>query len=332
MSRTPLVVEVTRGNIVESTHQVMAVVADSNGHVVHVYGNALYLTLPRSSIKPLQAMILPESGAAQRYSLTSEMLALACGSHQGTEEHLRVANEWKDKIQVQESQLVCAGHWPYSENATHAMVKKNEQPSRLHNNCSGKHLGLLTACLHTQLDPHGYDKYDHPLQSRLRRMLGEMMRLDHSKMAYGTDGCGIPTYAVPLQNIAIGMSSMINPKENAIRKMGADVLLQAIRENPNMISGSGDFTSEIIAKTKGRAIVKSGAEGVYAGLMPEQGLAFAVKAADGAARAAKFVVASLLLQYKGITRDEALSLSEHFQPQVKNWAGTVVGALRFKKE
>lgn len=332
MSRTPLIVEVTRGQIIESTHQVMAVVTDVNGHVVHTYGNSLFLTLPRSCIKPLQAMLLPETGAFQKYDLTMQMLALACGSHQGTSEHLKVAQDWKTKIQVQDSQLICGGHWPYSEVAMHEMVRKQEKPGPLHNNCSGKHLGIITTCLHMQVDPKGYEKYDHPVQAKLRRILTETMKLDNSKMAYGVDGCGIPTYAVPLQNIAVGMSSLINPKESAIRKMAAETVLQAMREHPLMVSGAGDFATEIILKTKGRCIVKSGAEGVYAGVIPEQGVAFAVKAADGAARAAKFVVASLLLQNKGVTRDEALAMGEHFQPQVVNWAGEKVGTLRFKKD
>lgn len=332
MSRTPLVVEVTRGSVVESTHQVMAVVADSAGHVVHVFGNALYLTPPRSAVKALQALPLLESGAYQRYGLTYEMLALACGSHRGSSAHISVARAWMEKVGLQESQLLCKGHWPYDEKNLHEMVRKNEPFTPLYNNCIGKHLGILTTSSHLKESLSGYDKYEHPAQLRLRRVLGETMRLDNSKMPYGGDGCGIPTYAVPLQNIAIGMSALIDPKEAPIRKMAAEAILQAWRENPLMIAGSDDFASQIAEKTKGRAMVKSGAEGVFTGLMPEQGLAFVVKVADGAPRAAKFVVASLLLQYKGVTRDEALALPQHFQPQVTDWSGAPVGTFRFKKD
>lgn len=331
MSRNPLIVDVVRGNVIESTHQVMAVVTDANGHVVQYYGNAQYLTLPRSAIKPLQALAFVETGSFQKFDLPHSMLALACGSHQGSKEALALAKEWLVKVKLNENQLICAGHLPFSEANLHEMIKKNEVMTHLHNNCVGKHLGILTTCLHMKENLSGYEKYDHPSQARLRRILGEAMQLDQSKMPYGMDGCGIPTYAVPLQNIAIGMSALINPKMPSIRKMASETILQSIRENPYLIAGVDDFSSQVIEKTKGRSIIKSGAEGVYCGVLQDEGIAFAVKAADGAARAARFVVASLLLQYKGVTREEALSLPAHFQPQITNWAGVNVGSLQFKK-
>ncbi|MNK19551.1 L-asparaginase II [compost metagenome] len=330
-SKQPLVVEVLRGPVVESLHQVMAVVVNENGGLTNYWGNPAFLTFPRSSIKMLQALPLIESGAADKFSLSDKQLALACSSHSGEKEHLSALMEWMEKTGIKESALACGGHWPRNEAAAHDMIRKGHKPTGICNNCSGKHMGILTTCLHLGEDLAGYEQYNHKAQLRLRKVLSEVTKTDHAKIVHGVDGCGIPTYALPLQAIAVGMSALINPKESATRKVAAERLMSAVRNQPLYLSGSGEFVTAVVEKSQGRAIIKNGAEGVYTGLIPAKGLAFAVKAADGAGRAAQVATSALLLALGGLSQDEFKALSDFTQPSVTNWKGDVVGQMRIAK-
>ncbi|MBO9668745.1 MAG: asparaginase [Bdellovibrio sp.] len=331
ISKQPLVVEVLRGPAVESVHQVMIAVVNESGQLLHAWGNPQYPTFPRSAIKMLQALPLIESGAADKFQLDEKQIALACASHRGEKDHLSALSQWAEKIQVKESSYVCGAHLPYNEASAHDFIRRNQSPTPLCNNCAGKHSGILTTCLHLGEDIKGYENYEHSAQKRLRKILTETMRIDHSKAPHGVDGCGIPTYAVPLQAIATGMSVFVNSKETPARKTACDRILKAIRNNPFYIAGSDDFATAVIEKTQGRAIIKGGAEGVFAGVLPDKKVAFAIKVADGAGRAAQIATVQLLLQLGGMTIDEAKALSKFTMPQITNWKGDVVGQLRIAK-
>ncbi|WP_374073910.1 asparaginase [Bdellovibrio bacteriovorus] len=330
-SKQPLVVEVLRGPVVESLHSVMAVVVNEIGNVSQYWGNPQFLTMPRSAIKMLQTLPLIESGAADKYGLDDKLIALACASHRGEKDHLAALQQWMEKVSIKESAYVCGPHLPYDEASAHDMIRKGQKPTVLCNNCAGKHSAIITTCLHLGEDPAGYEKYEHNAQKRLRKVLTETMRFDHSKTAYGVDGCGIPTYAVPLQSMAVGMSSLINPKETPARKAAAERILRAVRSFPFYISGSDNFATAVIEKSQGRAIVKGGAEGVFCGVLPEKRVAFAIKASDGASRAAQVAAASLLLQLGGLNETEFKALAKYTQPSVTNWKGDVVGQMRIAK-
>lgn len=330
-SKQPLIVEVLRGPVVESLHQVMIVVVNETGGLVNYWGNPHFLTVPRSSIKPLQALPFVESGALDKFSLSSQHLALACSSHGGEGDHISVLKSWMEKLPVQESQLACGPQWPRIEAAAHDMIRKGQKPSAICNNCSGKHLGILSTCLHLGEDIAKYEQYEHLSQKRMRKVLSEVTRIDHSKVAQAVDGCGLPTYALPLQGVAVGMSALINPKESSVRKMAAERILEALKTQPHLISGTGEFATSVIQKTQGRSLVKSGAEGIYTGLIPGKGLAFAVKAADGAARAAQVATAHTLLLLGGMTEAEFSALAEFTQPSVKNSRAENVGQIRIAK-
>ncbi|MGZ3803862.1 MAG: asparaginase [Pseudobdellovibrionaceae bacterium] len=327
-SKQPLVVEVLRGSVVESVHQVMAVVANEIGSITNYWGNPRFLTVPRSSIKMLQALPMIESGAADKFGLEDKYIALACSSHRGEKDHLAALSQWNEKVGIKESDFVCAAHLPYDEASATELIRKGQKPGVLCNNCSGKHSAIITTCKHLGEDPAGYDKYEHSTQKRLRKVLTETMKVDHSKAPYGIDGCGIPTYAVPLQAMATGMATFINPKEAPARKAAAERILRAVRSFPYYISGSDAFNTAVIEKSQGRALIKGGAEGVVCGVLPEKKVAFAIKAADGASRAAQVVAAALLLQLGGLTETEFKALSKYTQPVITNWKGDVVGQIR----
>lgn len=329
-ARTPLSVEVLRGSVVESQHQVMAVVVDERAVPALYWGNIDYLTYPRSAIKLLQALPFVESGAFDAFGFEDKHLCLVCSSHRGEKNHILAVAEIMKKAGFREEQLVCGGHWPANEATAHEMIRRGINPTAIINNCSGKHSGIIATCLHLKENPEGYEKYSHPAQARLRKVLSEVVRYDHEKAYYGVDGCGILTYAVPLQNMAIGMQALINPKEAESRKAAAQKILNAVRNEPFYLSGSDDFTSDFIQVTKGRCIIKNGAEGVFCGVIPEKGWAFAIKAEDGSARAAQAVTAFLLDKLGVLKEDEKESLQKYLEPKVKNWKGLEVGSIRVK--
>lgn len=329
-SRVPLSVEVLRGSVVESQHQVLAVVVDERAVPAMFWGNVDYLTYPRSAIKLLQALPLIESGAAEAFGFEARHICLACSSHRGEKNHILGVAEMMKKAGIREEQFVCGGHYPANEAMAHEMIRKSIQPTPIINNCSGKHAGIIATCLHLKENPEGYEKYAHPAQVRLRKVLSEVTRFDHNKAHYGIDGCGILTYAMPLQNMAIGMMSLINPKENDRRRAAAKKIIDSVRHEAFYLSGSDDFTSDFIQKTHGRAIIKNGAEGVFCGVLPEKGWAFAVKAEDGNGRASQAATAFLLHKLGVLSEENLTSLKKYLEPKIKNWKGTEVGSIRVK--
>lgn len=329
-SRNPMVVEVYRGQVVESVHHVMMVFADARGLVTSYCGNIDYVTTPRSSIKMLQAIPLVESGALEKFSLDDKMLAMACSSHRGEKQHLTLISQWMEKIKLGEGGFHCGPAMPAHEPTAHDMIKRGIPPNATINNCSGKHLGLITTCLALGENPVGYFKMDHPSQIRLRKVLTEVMKIQIDKMPWGIDGCGIPTYAVPLQNIAIGMTHLLANHTNPTRKATVQRILDACRRHPVLLSGSDDFVSIVNEKTKGRCILKSGAEGVYTGLVPDAGQAFVIKIHDGNKRAAELAAAFALRKLNGLTDQEFLELRQWTMPEVKNSRNEKVGELRIQ--
>lgn len=332
LSRNPLVVEVTRGPVVESTHEVVAVVCDSMGRLINGWGNSQFVTVPRSAIKMLQALPLIESGAFEKFGLTDEHLALAMASHRGEKQHLDVAKDWLKKISLSEADLACGGHLPYNEKAQIEFFQKGEKLGPLYSNCVGKHLAMLTTALHLKENIKGYEDPNHPVQVRIRKVLTEAMGMDMSKVPHAVDGCTVPTYPVPLQNLAMGMGLFLSVKESELRKMSLKKISTAYFKHPVLASGSDDFSYELSQKISGKVMLKGGAEGVYVGVSPERGISFALKVVDGSQRAAHFTAAALLQNLKIIADTEVGQVKNILSPNVVNSKGQVVGQFRFKRE
>ena len=314
-------VEVVRGNFVESRHYVYGVVVDELGNTVHEYGDGRLLASPRSAIKFLQALPLVESGAADTFHLRPEQIALACASHNGEDRHIQLVETWMKESGIPEAWLHCGPHLPYFEPAAREWICSSRTMTAKLNNCSGKHLGMMTTALHLKEDAPKYFEFEHPRQKYLRKLLTEVTGFDHETAPWGVDGCGIPTYALPILNMAQGMSYLIRPnKTSKDLQRACQTVLQAVKENPYFIAGTGDFNTTIIEKTKGQSLIKVGAEGVYCGVLPEKGLAFALKCLDGNLRAAEPATAWLLKKWG--------ALDEHIFPPIKNTIGESVGEFR----
>jgi L-asparaginase II len=207
-----LQVEIYRADILESRHRVMACLVDGAGQVVDQWGAQNDLAqpvFPRSAIKPLQALHFLESGAWQAFDLSDQHLVFSASSHEGESFHLQLALEWMRKLGFQQSDLCCGGHWPTHVASQHELIRQGKKPEATWNNCSGKHLGILSTCRHLGMDIANYGAWEHPIQVDLRNKLSLWLDCDLHQSPWGIDGCGIPTMAFPLKNLAKGMAHLL---------------------------------------------------------------------------------------------------------------------------
>lgn len=324
----PVLVEVLRGGTVESRHRGAVSVVDGDGATVLSIGDVERPVFPRSAVKAIQALPLVESGAADAYGFGQRELALASASHSGEPEHAALAAAMLAKAGLDHSALECGAHWPTRQEAALDLAAGGKTPSPLHNNCSGKHSGFLCACRHLGLDHRGYVAAGHGAQQAVRDAMEAVTGAAHAADACGTDGCSIPTYAVPLRNLAHGFARMATGAGLSPARAGAARrLIEACMAEPFLVAGTGRLDTRLMQAGGGRVMVKVGAEGVYCGAVPELGLGIALKCDDGAARAAEIMVAAVLRRL--LTHDAALAaaMAEFAHPVLRNWNGIAVGAL-----
>ncbi len=326
---SPVMVEVTRGNMVESIHRASYAVVDADGKVVLSGGEYERVTYGRSAIKCMQALPLIESGAADAFNLTDAEISIACASHDGQPQHVKTVQAWLDKIGFTADDLECGSHLPYHIPSMVELLKSGGNETTLHNNCSGKHAGFLTVCKQMGVDQKGYVKYEHPLQQRILGAMESMCGLDLGNAPRGLDGCGIPVIGAPLANIALAMARFADPSDQPeARQEACARIIKAIAAEPFMIAGSDRFCTKIVETTKGRALIKTGAEGVYTGIIPELGLGIALKADDGVTRSAETVIGMILKHLKIIDEATAEKLKDILEPPLFNRAGIQVGQIR----
>ncbi|MCE9522869.1 MAG: asparaginase [Alphaproteobacteria bacterium] len=324
----PVLVEITRGTVVESVHRGAVAVCDAAGKLVAQWGNVEEAIYPRSAFKSLQALPLIESGAADAFRVSDEELALACASHSGETMHFERVTSWLDRIDCSEPNLACGPHLPFFEPAAHAMLRAGERPCRIHNNCSGKHTGFLTVARHLGVAVEGYERPDHPVQVLARDAIAALCDVKPSDLRLGIDGCAAPNYALPLSRLARGMARLGDTAALAAdRARAAQRLTAAWRAHPLLVSGTGRACADMMAASTGRTVVKTGAEGVFTAVLPDTGLGIALKIDDGATRAAETVMAKLLTLL-GVADEGAESIAKHVRPRVKNWRGDNVGERR----
>ena len=324
----PVLVEVLRGGVVESRHRGAVVVADAGAAIVLALGDVERPVFPRSAVKALQALPLLESGAADRFGLNEAELALACSSHSGEDLHAATAAAMLAKTGHQPICLECGIQHPMGAAAARALAWQHQTPSALHNNCSGKHAGFICVATAMDVDVVGYVTADHPVQREVRAALEAMTGAPHVAPRRGTDGCSIPTYAVPLKSLALAFARLgtglgLPP----LRAAALARLRKAVAGHPFMLAGTGRFDTRITEIFRERVFVKTGAEGVYCGSLPELGLGFAVKCDDGATRAAEVVTAALIARFLPLADADKAALEPFITPELTNWNGIAVGAL-----
>jgi L-asparaginase II len=332
----PVLVEVTRGGHVESLHTGSFAIVDADGAVLAQQGDIDRPVFPRSAVKVLQALPLVASGAADRLGLNDAELAIACASHNGEEAHVQTAAGMLAKAGLDASALECGSHWPSLDTATRALAASGGQPSALHNNCSGKHAGF--ACLACAMAGgadlrgflSGYVQPGHAVMREVSAALQATTGADLANAPRGTDGCNIPTFAIPLRQLALAFARVATGVGlSADHARAALRLRQAVAREPFMVGGTGRFDTRVMERLGERAFVKVGAEGVYCAALPQRGLGVAIKMDDGNnARAVEVVMASLIESLLVLNDEEAAFMRGLSEPVLRNWNGAEVGGLR----
>jgi L-asparaginase II len=322
----PVLVEVLRGGRVESRHAGAVAVVDADGRTVLALGDVEQPVYPRSAIKALLALPLIESGAADRLGLTTEELALACASHSGEPGHVATATAMLARAGLDTSALRCGAHWPIHQPSAQALARAGGQAGAIHNNCSGKHAGFLCTACALDADRGSYERPENPVQRMVRGTLEEVSGVDLRASAPAVDGCSVPTWAVPLRALALafarfGSGAGLGPE----RAKAAARLRGACLAHPWHVAGTGRFCTELMQTFGARVFVKTGAEGVFCGAVPERGLGIAVKCDDGAGRAAEVAIAATLAR---LMPSDRVEFERFVRPVLRNWNGIAVGALR----
>ncbi|MDP6574146.1 MAG: asparaginase [Rhodospirillales bacterium] len=326
---SPVLVEVTRGEAVESHHRGVVAVADAGGAIVAAWGDTERAVYPRSAIKPLQALPLIETGAAEGFALGDAEIALACASHNGEAEHVAGIAAWLERVSLAADDLECGAQSPLGREAALARVRAGDAPSALTNTCSGKHAGFLTTALHLGEETAGYIKRGHAVQRRVAETLAEMTGCDVATAPVAIDGCGIPTFAVPLAAVARAMARLAAPDSLAPpRAAAARRIVAAMTAHPGLVAGRGRYDTAVMEAGRGAFVVKSGAEGFHAAIMPGLGLGCALKIEDGAGRAAE-VAMTAVLRHLGVLDDHARTeMVDYLERPLVNWSGKRVGVIR----
>jgi L-asparaginase II len=334
-------VAVKRGGLTESRHRGHIVAIEPDGTIVAYLGAPETVTFLRSSAKPLQALPLLVSGAAERFGFTDEEVALACASHNGEPIHTRIVTSMLEKIGLGPEALKCGVHEPYSLEVARELRERGEAPNVLQNNCSGKHAGMLALALHLNAPVETYHKPEHPVQLAVGKTIAKFTDIPVEDLVVATDGCAVPVFGVTVKAMALSYARLISPPasfDEATRNACSRVV-RVMNAYPELIGGTSDrLDTEIMKATPGRVISKVGADGVYtAGVKPceewPQGLGFALKIEDGDDRRARPTVVVESLRQLGVLRDESLeAVARYAFFPVLNRPGDIVGEIRAEFE
>ncbi|MBM3516427.1 MAG: asparaginase [Alphaproteobacteria bacterium] len=332
MTSRPLSVEVLRGTLVESRHRVDAVVCTAEGRLVRTWGDADRVVVPRSAVKPVQALPLIESGAAECLAVSDEELAIACASHGGQPAHVTVVERWLARAGLSEADLACGAHWPLHLPATHTLLRAGApESSPLLNNCSGKHALMLATAVALGEPTRGYEATEHPVQRRVAAAIGALSGCPDAALGWAVDGCNLPAVALPLSALALAAARLADPAAfGAERRRAIERIRTAMTAHPFLVAGDDRLCTTLMVATAGRVLVKTGAEGVFLAVIPTSGIGVALKVADGATRAAEVALMHTLQVLGALDGVEDETLKRYREMRLLNWNQRPVGAVRVR--
>lgn len=331
-------VEVWRGEIVESRHRGHVVAVDATGKGIARLGQPEVVTYLRSSAKPFQAIPLVASGAADRFGFTEKEIAIACASHNGEAIHTETVAGMLDKIGLDESALKCGVHEPFSTEVAAALRAEGLRPTVLHNNCSGKHTGMLALALHLGAPVETYDEMENPVQQMILGCVSEFSGIAVEEIALAVDGCGAPVFGVPVTAMALMYARLATVPEDfvdASSRKAAARIFRAMTAHPEIVGGRAErLDTKVMLAARGRIVSKVGAEGVYtAGILPSEawprGLGIAIKIEDGEDRRARPTIVIETLRQLGLLDAVAIeALAPYSSFPIRNHRGDMVGEVR----
>jgi L-asparaginase II len=314
---------------VESIHLVHAAVADAAGGLVSAHGDPERRAWIRSAAKPIQILPLVEDGLVERFGFTPRELATMVASHGAQPFHLEAVRDILAKAELDPGMLRCGPHPPLDPEAAEALRESGLEPGPLHNNCSGKHAGMLAVCRAMEWPLETYLELDHPLQVRIHCAVAELAGIAAAEIPRAIDGCGAPTFFLPVRGMAVAFARLgaADRTRDTDRARAIGRILDAMAAHPEHVAGTGRLDTDLMALCGQRVVVKTGAEGVFCAVLRERGEGVALKVADGAKRAQDVALVELLLETGAIDDLTAGRLGAHWRPEVRNHAGRVVGKI-----
>jgi L-asparaginase II len=323
-----ILVKVHRKDTIESVHHGAAVVVDSRGKLLYSAGDADFVTFLRSSAKPLQALVVVESGAAEAYGLNQEEIAIISGSHNGEKKHVRVVRSILKKLGLNKSHLQCGAHVPHYYTAL-GMIPPKKKFSPLQHNCSAKHAGMLAVCVYEGWSLKNYLDTRHRVQRLILKKISELCEYPERKIGVGIEGCGAPTFALPLRNMAIGFSKLKSFRsEDQITSQSLQVVADSAWRYPEMVSGRGRLDYDLAIASKKNILAKAGAEALHCGVILDKGYGLAVKILDGSRRAVAPASIEVYKQLGVLKQRQLKALSNWGSPSLCDHQGRKVGSLK----
>jgi L-asparaginase II len=321
--QSEILAEVVRGETVESIHRGHLIVVNGDGETIAQIGNPKTVTFFRSSAKPFQVVPSLTSAAAEKFGFTEKEIALACGSHSGEDFHIETVRKMLEKIACTEEDLRCGTHVPFNEKVAQELIKADEKPTQLHNNCSGKHASMLAFAKQIKADLETYELLENSVQQKILEAVSEFSDVPKDEIKIGIDGCAAPNYAIPVSAMAKSFARLVFPPKSfdAETREACRRIVSAMVTYPEMIGGTDRLDTIIMQALRGKIVSKIGAEGVYtAGVLPSQkwktGLGIAFKIEDGEDKRARAVVAIELFRRLGILDEKAAETLDEFSPML----------------
>lgn len=322
-------VEVIRSGVVESVHRGDIVVVNTEGKILYEMGDSERLTFFRSAGKPIIAVAILESGIVEEYKLNLKEIAIIASSHSGDVEHLEILNGIMEKLGISEEILECGEHAPTGKKASRDLIASGKMPTRLHCDCSAKHIGLIAASKLNGMQVEGYSDREHPIQKKVEEVISKFCEMDTERIIKGIDGCGVPVYAVPLKNIALAYANLSNENfQDGKYRKSQNYIVSSMTMYPEMIGGEERFDTALMKCFGDRLVGKFGAEGVYCIGILGKGVGIAFKIEDGNDRGVGPAVLETLLQMKVIRKDEIGKMKDFWNPSIVNNNGEEVGEVR----
>ncbi|HET9797584.1 MAG TPA: asparaginase [Gemmatimonadaceae bacterium] len=326
MDQLSLDVIVTRGAMMESRHRVHAAVVNASGTLIATARDPEIVTHWRSSAKPFQIMPLIESGGFDALGWGDDQLALGCASHGGEPEHVAIAEAMLTSIGMEQGDLACGPHEPLSQRGQRVLREAGERPTRLHNNCSGKHAAMLARAHTAGWSTYGYERAEHPVQQSCLEEVSRWSGVPASDIRLAVDGCGVTVFVLGLEPMALAYARLADAARRSQEIPSR--IVHAMQTRPFLVGGTDRFDSALIEATEGRCIAKIGAEGMHCIALVDEGIGIAVKVEDGAQRAQFPAVLSVLQHFGALPRDLPPRLAEFLHRPLRNTRGEIVGDIR----
>lgn len=307
----PILVEIYRQGVLESFHRGTFCIVNEKGDIVQSIGDVDQICYPRSAMKFLQVIPLILNGGIEKFGFTLEEIAVMCGSHNAENEHLRVVESILSKIGLTKDALQCGAQYPTSKKEANTLIQLGTKPNHIHNNCSGKHAGMLAACKLLGFSTNDYINPNHPLQQLILDISSLMYEYPKEKMITALDGCSAPIFSVPIYNQALAYKNLVSKRLDISIQNACSIVLKAVSTYPMMVAGTGRYCSDMMNITAPKVIGKTGAEGIFCMTFTEQQMGICIKIDDGKMNP-QYNIAEAILESSGLFSSEQLHPLHHY--------------------